>query len=69
MIPFTGVEGNGFTFESFQSGDMMDAIYRAVTCFYQSPDEWNQIIKNNLNKDVSWEKSAKQYLSLYHEVL
>lgn len=69
VIPFTGVEGNGFTFESFQSGDMMDAIYRAVTCFYQSPGEWNQIIQNNLNKDVSWEKSAKQYLSLYHEVL
>ena len=69
VIPFTGVEGNGFTFESFQSGDMMDAIYRAVTCFYESPDEWNQIIKNNLKKDVSWEKSAKQYLSLYHEVL
>ena len=69
VIPFTGVEGNGFTFESFQSGDMMDAIYRAVTCFYQSPDEWNQIIKNNLNKDVSWKRSAKQYLSLYQEVL
>lgn len=69
VIPFTGIEGNGFTFESFQSGDMMDAIYRAVTCFYQSPGEWNQIIQNNLNKDVSWEKSAKQYLSLYHEVL
>lgn len=69
VIPFTGVEGNGFTFESFQSGDMMDAIYRAVTCFYQSPGEWNQIIQNNLNKDVSWEKSAKQYLSLYQEVL
>ena len=34
VIPFTGVEGNGFTFESFQAGDMMDAIYRAVTCFY-----------------------------------
>ena len=47
----------------------MDAIYRAVTCFYQSPGEWNQIIQNNLNKDVSWEKSAKQYLSLYQEVL
>ena len=69
VIPFTGVEGNGFTFESFQSGDMMDAIYRAVTCFYQSPDEWKQIIKNNLQKDVSWEQSAKKYLDLYHEVV
>ena len=69
VIPFTGVEGNGFTFESFQAGDMMDAIYRAVTCFYQSPDEWNQIIKNNLQKDVSWEQSAKKYLNLYHEVV
>ena len=67
VIPFTGVEGNGFTFESFQAGDMMDAIYRAVTCFYQSPDEWKQIIKNNLQKDVSWEQSAKKYL--YHEVV
>ena len=69
VIPFTGVEGNGFTFESFYAGDMMDAIYRAVTCFYQSPDEWNQIIKNNLQKDVSWEQSAKKYLDLYHEVV
>ena len=69
VIPFTGVEGNGFTFESFQTGDMMDAIYRAVTCFYQSPDEWKQIIKNNLQKDVSWEQSAKKYLDLYHEVV
>ena len=69
VIPFTGVEGNGFTFESFQAGDMMDAIYRSVTCFYQSPDEWKQIIKNNLQKDVSWEQSAKKYLDLYHEVV
>ena len=69
VIPFTGVEGNGFTFESFQAGDMMDAIYRAVTCFYQSPDEWKKIIKNNLQKDVSWEQSAKKYLDLYHEVV
>ena len=69
VIPFTGVEANGFTFESFQAGDMMDAIYRAVTCFYQSPDEWKQIIKNNLQKDVSWEQSAKKYLDLYHEVV
>ena len=69
VIPFTGVEGNGFTFESFQAGDMMDAIYRAVTCFYQSPDEWKQIIKNDLQKDVSWEQSAKKYLDLYHEVV
>ena len=69
VIPFTGVEGNGFTFESFQAGDMMDAIYRAVTCFYQSPTEWKQIIKNNLQKDVSWEQSAKKYLDLYHEVV
>ena len=69
VIPFTGVEGNGFTFESFQAGDMMDAIYRAMTCFYQSPDEWKQIIKNNLQKDVSWEQSAKKYLDLYHEVV
>ena len=69
VIPFTGVEGNGFTFEIFQASDMMDAIYRAVTCFYQSPDEWKQIIKNNLQKDVSWEQSAKKYLDLYHEVV
>ncbi len=69
VIPFTGVEGNGFTFESFHAGDMMDAIHRAVTCFYQSPDEWKQIIKNNLQKDVSWKQSAKKYLDLYHEVV
>ena len=69
VIPFTGVEGNGFTFESFHASDMMDSVYRAVTCFYQSQDEWKQIIKNNLQNDVSWEQSAKKYLDLYHEVV
>ncbi len=52
VIPFTGVEGNGFTFKSFQAGDMMDAIYRAMTCFYQSPDEWKQV-SEQFTKDAS----------------
>ncbi len=47
---------------------MMDAIYRAVNSFYQSPDEWNQIIMNNLQKR-SWGTISQEILDLYHLVV
>jgi len=34
---------------------------------YQNPKTWTQIMKNGMNQDFSWEKSANEYIALYHK--
>ena len=67
--PFDGKSGTGFTFESFDAYDMLDAVYRATYCYYQERHIWNKIMKNAIKQDVSWKKSALQYIDMYNEIV
>jgi len=67
--PFDGKTGTGFTFESFDAYDMLDAVYRATYCYYQERHVWNIIMKNAIQQDVSWKKSALQYINMYNEIV
>ena len=67
--PFDGNSGTGFTFESFDAYDMLDAVYRATYCYYQERHIWNKIMKNAIKQDVSWKKSALQYIDMYNEIV
>ncbi|MEN3042148.1 MAG: glycogen/starch synthase [Fervidobacterium sp.] len=57
-------EGNGFGFEGFDSAHLLKAVAKALY-FYNSPEDWNQIVTNAMKTDLSWEKSAKEYVKLY----
>ena len=61
---YTG-EGNGFTFDRYESGLLLDATNRAKTLYFEHREAWDEMCKRNMNKDVSWEVSAKQYRELY----
>ena len=67
--PFDGKSGTGFTFESFDAYDMLDAVYRATYCYYQERHIWNKIMTNAIKQDVSWKKSALQYINMYNEIV
>ncbi len=60
--------GNGFTFQSYNSRDMINAVYRAIGG-YSNRDGWNILVDRAMNCDNTWNKSAKQYLSMYKEIL
>ena len=64
---YTG-EGNGFTFDRYESGLLLDATNRAKTLYFEYREAWDEMVKRNMNKDVSWEVSAKQYRQLYVEM-
>ena len=64
---FTG-EGNGFTFNRYESGLLLDAINRAKTLYFENRYHWDEIVQRDMAKDVSWENSAKQYKNLYMEL-
>ena len=61
--PYNAFEntGNGFTFDRYESGLLYDAINRAKTLYFENRVYWDDMVVRDMNKDVSWEQSAKQY--------
>lgn len=64
---FTG-DGNGFTFDRYEPGLLLDAINRAKTIYFDNRSHWDEVVQRDMAKDVSWENSAKQYKDLYLEL-
>ena len=64
---YNGV-GNGFGFKNFNSNELMQIIEYALT-IYNDKNAWNNIIRQAMNSDNSWEKSAMQYKWLYEGVV
>jgi len=64
----TGGKGTGFKFEKYDSKELLKAIQRALKV-YQQPEEWKKIMRNGMQKDFSWEHSAKKYINLYKDLL
>ena len=60
-------QGNGFTFKTYDAYDMLGAIYRGVDA-YNSKD-WNVLVKRALECDMSWGKSANEYIKMYRSLL
>ena len=61
-------EGNGFTFDRYEAGLLLDAINRAKTVYFTERGNWDAMVQRDMAKDVSWENSAKQYRALYVEM-
>ena len=64
---FTG-DGNGFTFDRYDAGLLLDAINRAKTLYFTNRYHWDEVVQRDMAKDVSWENSARQYKNLYLEL-
>ncbi len=61
-------EGTGFTFANYNAHEMLDAIKRAISVF-ENKEVWSSIVKNGMEQDFSWSKSAREYLELYQRLL
>ena len=60
--------GNGFTFDRYDSGLLLDAINRAKTFYFTNRYCWDEMVQRDMGKNVSWENSAWQYRNLYLEL-
>ncbi len=59
-------EGTGFTFSTYS----LDALLRSlkkVLRLYRDSEAWGLLVQRAMNRDSSWENSAKEYLTLYQE--
>ena len=61
-------EGNGFTFDRYEAELLLDAVNRAKTLYFTEREYWDKMLIRDMEKDVSWDNSAKQYRALYLEL-
>ena len=64
---YTG-EGNGFTFDQYRAELLLDAVRRAERVYLEDRSAWDGVVARDMEKDVSWELSARKYLDLYDEL-
>lgn len=61
-------EANGFTFVDYTPEALWEAVTRALET-YSEKKKWEKLVRNGMNADYSWEKSAKKYDELYRKAL
>ncbi|MFA9398365.1 MAG: glycogen synthase GlgA [Clostridiaceae bacterium] len=59
--------GTGFTFKNYSFEDLLDAILRALQ-IYENKKEWDILVRNAMNEDNSWFKSAEEYKAIYENI-
>ena len=57
--------GTGFTFYNYNAHELMDTIRKAEKLYYNDKEEWNNMMKRAMEKDFSWQASAKKYQEMY----
>ncbi|MBQ9007458.1 MAG: glycogen synthase [Atopobiaceae bacterium] len=60
--------GNGYTFDRYDAGLLLDAINRAKTLYFEDREDWDRMVIRDMEKDVSWKSSAWKYRDLYLEL-
>lgn len=63
-----GDDGNGYTFKTFNAGDMLGALRRAEGAFAQ-PELWQGLVDRAMAADFSWRASAARYRTLYQTLV
>ncbi|HHT9117540.1 MAG TPA: glycogen synthase, partial [Candidatus Hypogeohydataceae bacterium YC38] len=58
----------GFSFQSYSSKEMLETIKKALE-LYRNPSRWLELMKRGMLQDWSWERSAKEYSTLYQKAL
>ncbi len=58
----------GFKFNEFSAEKLYKTLQEALKVF-ANERKWQQLQKNCMQQDFSWDKSAKEYLGLYRKLL
>lgn len=61
-------EGTGFSFGGKDAYSMKQVYDLALDTYYNRPEDWQQLIQQAMQKDVSWTASATLYIFLYEEI-
>jgi starch synthase len=58
--------GTGFKFYGYDAQGLMAAVDRALEAF-QNKKAWQQLMRNGMARNYSWQPPAREYAAVYEE--
>ncbi|MDI1309553.1 MAG: glycogen synthase GlgA [Methylotenera sp.] len=69
IITFKNKTANGFVMSEASPASLLSCIKQALNVFTNDTKAWQQIQKNGMQQNLSWDKSALEYLAEYRKLL
>ncbi len=63
-----GEGGLGFTFQSYNGDDFLEALRRCVHLYRDNREGFRALQKRDMSQDYSWNKPAGRYMELFHHM-
>jgi starch synthase len=60
--------GNGYKFYDYSPDRLVEKFYEALMVYYDR-DLWRTLQRNGMREDFSWDRTAHQYLDVYHRIV
>ena len=64
-----GEDGLGFTFQSYNGDDFMNALVRCLNLYRENPEGFRALQYRDMCQDFSWDKPAGRYMELFSKML
>ncbi len=58
-------ERNGYVFKNYDYSGLESALGRALSCYYDYPEHFRELMKNAMRYDFSWKNPGQDYLNIY----
>ena len=60
--------GCGFSFANFNAQEMMEIIRYAYEVYEERKDDWHGLVNRAMDRNFSWNASAREYEKLYDKL-
>ncbi|MGI9213286.1 MAG: glycogen synthase GlgA [Methylococcaceae bacterium] len=58
-------ERNGYVFRDYDHSGLESALGRALSCYYDYPEHFRDLIQNAMRYDFSWKNPGQDYINIY----
>ena len=58
-------ERNGYIFRDYDFGGLESALGRAISCYYEYPEHFRELMRNDMRYDYSWNHPGQHYMNIY----
>lgn len=62
-------QATGFVFRQYDPDAFLDAVWRAVGMYFDDREGWNRLVRQGMQRDVSWTASAREYTHVYERAI
>ena len=59
-------ERTGYVFRDYDGAGLESALGRAISCYYEFPEHFRELMRNAMGADFSWKNPGQDYLNIYH---